>query len=260
MQNNESSEKKYTHLDYDRLHLNEWKDFTEYGASSLSRYRIIAKLFKKHCCAFENILEIGSSAGNLLGFIQKKMRLDSKNFIACDFSEEAVKLTKQKGIDSFQADLTKINDFHGKKFEIIICSEVLEHIPDYKSGIFNIYQLLNENGKLIISVPYSMKHWTQHDDFSLHLRRFEKNELENELIKTGFKIEKSFIWGALVYNLYYLILGEVDPKIILKKRTPVKELASKLLYHLLKLDDFFTVTNKGRRIFIVANKGTKCLK
>jgi SAM-dependent methyltransferase len=41
------------------------------------------------------------------------------------------------------------------KFDVILCTEVLEHVPDPKAALERISQLLNPNGVLLLTVPLS---------------------------------------------------------------------------------------------------------
>lgn len=238
---------------YDRLHQGAWTDFTDYGPSCQTRYRIITGLFRKYCERNGEILEVGSSTGGLVKYLIRKIDLNRARCFACDFSSKSVVLTKQKNVNSFQADLTDLGTFPDRQYQTIICSEVLEHIPDYQKALKNMHSLLTTGGKILISVPYSMRYWTRHDKFALHVRRFEKGELENELDTAKFRIKRLFVWGALFYHMYYFFLEKEDPNIT-SQRTMAKVILSKIVYYLLFLDDLLLFTDKGRRIFIVAEK------
>lgn len=40
-----------------------------------------------------------------------------------------------------------------KKFDKILCTETIEHIPNYKKAINKMKNKLNKNGKIIITIP-----------------------------------------------------------------------------------------------------------
>lgn len=241
-------------IDYDSLNSNEWNSLSEFSPSALSRYRIITRFFKKFNLSNKNVLEAGSSSGNLGIYIKKKLNI--KNLSFCDFSIESVKLIKSKGEENvFQADLTEIGDFKEKSYNSIICSEVLEHIKDDNKAIQTLYKLLKKNGRIILSVPYSMKYWTIHDDFAGHIRRYEKKELSKKLSAQGFHVEKEYLWGSFFYNFYFYLLGNTNPKSIMNNSNKlIKRIISKILYYTFFLDDLLLFLNKGRRLFLVARK------
>lgn len=51
-------------------------------------------------------------------------------------------------------DMNKLNNI-GKQFDLVICSQVLEHIYDVKVGIENLLKLANTGGTVWINCPYS---------------------------------------------------------------------------------------------------------
>jgi len=240
---------------YDSLRKNEWKDAASIGPSSLSRFRIIIKLMKKHNFGGP-ILDIGCGSGTLL--VKIKNAFPGCKLLGSDFSIESVKQSKEKGFTVFQADLSNVNTFSQEiRYKSIICSEVLEHISDDKNAISTLEKLLNHEGMLLITVPYSMKYWSSHDNFSGHVRRYEFQELISKIESNNLKIIDCFIWGGLFYSFYHKILRNTDPKRIMntkeKKRT-VKIIIGRFFYFLFIFDDFFIMLKRGRRIFLVAKK------
>lgn len=52
-------------------------------------------------------------------------------------------------------DITRPVVLKDKKFDAITCISVLEHIYDYQKAVSNMYDLLNENGLLILTCPFN---------------------------------------------------------------------------------------------------------
>jgi len=77
------------------------------------------------------------------------------------------------------------------KFDIIVCSEVLEHIKNDKKVINNLSKLLTKDGKIIITVPklspYS-KNITDYKRFG-HVRPgYDEKDVKDKLVKSGLEI------------------------------------------------------------------------
>jgi SAM-dependent methyltransferase len=53
-----------------------------------------------------------------------------------------------------QCDITAI-DYHDDSFDLIICSHVLEHVPDDRQAIRELFRVLRPNGTAILQVPIS---------------------------------------------------------------------------------------------------------
>ena len=79
-------------------------------------------------------------------------------------------------------------------FDKVICSEVLEHIPDYMGALREIERVLKPGGLFCASVP---RRWPEKICWALsegyyqvpggHLRIFRGNELRSEIEHIGFK-------------------------------------------------------------------------
>lgn len=84
--------------------------------------------------------------------------------------------------------------FADQSFDHIVCSEVLEHIPDYKSALKEIYRILKPGGTLIVSVP---RYWPEricwafsdeyHEVEGGHVRIFNASTLKNNIETMGLK-------------------------------------------------------------------------
>jgi len=64
--------------------------------------------------------------------------------------------------EDLRLDLTKI-DLPDASFDVIICSHVLEHIPDDRSALREIYRVLRPGGWAILIVPLSKSGETDED-------------------------------------------------------------------------------------------------
>ncbi len=49
-------------------------------------------------------------------------------------------------------DITK-SSFESESFDLVLCSEVIEHIPDSKTALAEMYRLLRPGGLLILTTP-----------------------------------------------------------------------------------------------------------
>lgn len=59
---------------------------------------------------------------------------------------------------TYIADITKYNKFlRDEMFDIIVCTEVLEHTLDPFSAVKEIYRLLKPSGVLLLTVPFNFR-------------------------------------------------------------------------------------------------------
>lgn len=83
--------------------------------------------------------------------------------------------------------------FADHTFDKIICSEVLEHLPNYRDALKEIKRLLKPNGQLAISVPRAWPEricWrlssAYHQVAGGHIRIFDSQALNQEIELFGF--------------------------------------------------------------------------
>lgn len=84
--------------------------------------------------------------------------------------------------------------FADNTFDKIICSEVLEHIPDYEAALGEISRVLKPGGLFCASVPRAWPEkicWffseAYHNVEGGHLRIFEARQLNEQIESMGFK-------------------------------------------------------------------------
>jgi len=68
-----------------------------------------------------------------------------------------------------------------KKYDLIICFEVLEHLHEDLKLLKLINSWLKDDGILLISVPHNEKLWNIRDELADHLRRYSKDEIKAKL-------------------------------------------------------------------------------
>jgi SAM-dependent methyltransferase len=92
--------------------------------------------------------------------------------------------------------------FHENTFDHLICTEVLEHIFDYKIAIEELFRVLKLNGKLFLTVPFMIGIHDTVDYF-----RYSKESL-TKLFKNDFIIDIVEVRGGI-----FCVLGELISKI-----------------------------------------------
>ncbi len=93
--------------------------------------------------------------------------------------------------DLSAADITRL-PFSDAAFDMVICSEVLEHIPDHGQALAEAVRVLSPGGLLAVSVPRFWPEtvcWRLSDDYAGsaqgHLRIYRKNDLLGMIRQAG---------------------------------------------------------------------------
>jgi len=123
-------------------------------------------------------------------------------------------IARAYGITQIQADVRQTGLSSGS-FDLVICSEVLEHIPDYHNVLKEAYRILKDEGHMIITVPYKENlkpivcpHCLKVFYQDGHLHRFDRRNLARKLKNTGFEIrrQKTFRSRGVVHLQHHLRL------------------------------------------------------
>ncbi|RPH50729.1 MAG: class I SAM-dependent methyltransferase [Desulfobacteraceae bacterium] len=107
--------------------------------------------------------------------------------------------------------------FKNNSFDLVICSEVLEHIPDHETAVFEIMRVLKPGSNLVVSVPRYMPEkicWVLSDEYHNanrgHIRIYKKNELVRLLENSGAQLWASHFAHSL-HTPYWWIKCLVGP-------------------------------------------------
>lgn len=164
----------------------------------------------------------------------------SKKTYAFDLSFQAVqRINYQKNV--FTADALAI-PFNNGIFDIVICSEVLEHIPDIDLALEEFYRVLKQDGTLIISTPnwwslFGLSRWLG-EFFTKRMISSDNQPYDdwktiiklNKELKPYFSIESILgVWYLPPLHFRGRGLSEKITNLINFFYTPFEKLFSKLL-------------------------------
>ncbi len=107
-----------------------------------------------------NKIEKFLDAGCGTGIYSFELAGKAKNIEAVDIAQEKVdyanKVNIFKDIHFQKGDLCSIK-FKDENFDLIICSDVLEHIKNHEKAFSELTRVLKKEGTLLISVPFDSK-------------------------------------------------------------------------------------------------------
>lgn len=134
-----------------------------------------------------DILEVGCGIGNFTNALTKYGEV-----WAVDINRDYLRKTKRLVGDKASVGFGNIEKggyfFKEKKFDCIICLNVLEHIQDDQKVIANLHKLLKVGGNLILLVPVHPLLMGEIDKAIGHYRRYQTEKIISLLKKSKFQI------------------------------------------------------------------------
>ncbi len=185
-----------------------------------------------------------------------------KKTIFIDLEKEAVNYLRRKNLRAEVGNITNLM-LKSDSVDVIFCSEVLEHVPDYKKALSEIKRVLKSGGCAIITVPVHQYYWKNDDEFVGHFRRFDPAELAKDIKTVGLKIVvKKPIGNWLERNLSWLAINVakrnvekmVDQQSVSKFSTWLFYLVNASLFYFLKASYLFNTLKRSSVVLFVVVK------
>lgn len=100
----------------------------------------------------DSVIDVGCGEGYILSLLPK-----ANEIIGLDISKAALNRAKnflqnRKDIELLWGD-GRNTHFEDDSFDVVICSEMLEHIPNPHDAIKEMHRILKPNGNLVVSIP-----------------------------------------------------------------------------------------------------------
>ena len=136
----------------------------------------------------ERVLDLGCGAGDFLAALREA----GAEPVGVEIAQAAVERarTNVPGADVRLLEDGVIPAGHGE-FDLVWCSEVLEHIPDVAEALHEVRRVLKPGGRLLLTVPRNgpislLRFDSTFDPLGQHVRFFTRRSLARTLDATGF--------------------------------------------------------------------------
>ncbi len=200
---------------YDTLWDVAWNEAASTGPGFRSRYELLLRSMEQHGVA-GRVLEVGAGQGHFLRRLHE--RFPYVELSAHEIAPAAVEALRSLDfLEQVYAGPIVPGEVGHAGFHAIICSEVLEHIPDHHAALDAMVAILRPGGRLFLTVPLNPDYWTVVDDAVGHQRRYEPDQLAGMCRARGLIVDDDRRIGFPIYNAYYKVLGRKPPAEAVKK-------------------------------------------
>ncbi|OGW33580.1 MAG: hypothetical protein A2X59_07800 [Nitrospirae bacterium GWC2_42_7] len=225
----------------------------------LGRRDMIRRLIREFPKSSE-ILEVGCSGGPMMEILRDD---GFTNITGIDINEKAVDICRKKGLNDVMLASGEDTGLEDQHFDVIIASDVIEHIQQETMALTEWKRILKKSGKLFIFVPAFNFLWSAHDTANIHYRRYSKKSLAEILQSSGFIIERISYWNFILF--FPVCIARLFQRIFCKSGNKrggqlhrSNSLINKILESIIKFENTYLDSGKnlpvGISLFAIAKK------
>jgi Methyltransferase domain len=213
-----------------------WDDAHRFTPAPRHRRRLLLGLIDK--LQFGEVLDAGCAQPFLLDEIVRRFRVPG---FGCDLSERVIDANRSVLPDcEFRTlDLTREVWPDARRFDLVVCSEVLEHLVDWRDGLANVVRMSRRH--VLITVPSGPIRAM--DRKVGHIQHFDGPELVAAIEALGCHVDAAFTWGWPFHTAYKSAISRLSPERLYdafsggERYGFGKKAVSELLYRLFFLND-----------------------
>jgi ubiquinone/menaquinone biosynthesis C-methylase UbiE len=131
----------------------------------------------------ESALDLGCGDGRLT------VALSAASLVGADVSAVALARARKLGIETVELTSGAPLPFPDGSFELVLCSETIEHVQDVQLFLSEIRRVLRPRGRLALTTPAHGSFMRSPDPLSPHIRFFTRRSLRRLLEEMGFSLE-----------------------------------------------------------------------
>jgi SAM-dependent methyltransferase len=237
------------------------RDYTDYWSTlkdshgshpgNLFRYELIAEELNRLNIKPQQVIDCGCGDGSLLAIVASNISCGELS--GFDIAS-SVPLGLRESIRFQQQDLGKpiLSSMHGQ-FDLVLCSEVIEHIENDDMVLDNLFQLTRPGGHVVLTTQTGTIYKTE--QFLGHLRHYDLADLCQRVENTGLKVQKSFRSGWPWLNLQkitaHVFQNTVQTQIVQADHLGI---GVKILFSVLREIYRSNSHSRGPQLFILAAK------
>ncbi|MDO8555707.1 MAG: class I SAM-dependent methyltransferase [Nanoarchaeota archaeon] len=193
-----------------------------------AKREMLLLLLKKFSRPGAKILDVGCGTGVIASALAKNNAV-----VGLDISAQALAFARKRdaSISWIKGDAQAVK-FKPNSFDVVLASDVVEHVKDDVKALENMHRVLKPGGKVIITVPALEMLWGRDDDLVHHQRRYTRSSLKRVLRRAGFKVDFLNYWNVLLFPAVLVYKWRNKEHSV----APVAGIMNKLAFGILKLD------------------------
>ncbi|MBX7259485.1 MAG: class I SAM-dependent methyltransferase [Candidatus Hydrogenedentes bacterium] len=197
------------------------------------------------------LFDYGCGSGAVLRAAKQLLHLEDSQLGGCDLSPEAIEMVRRQ----FQSQHLLEGSYPelARQIDVAVCTEVIEHTPEYRRILEWIHAHLKPGGMLILTTPSVPL--DPPDALYGHTQHFVLADLCREMESMGYRIEYAANWGWPFFTLQKFLTAkwyrQVEKHVIQGRLSFPKRLLFAVTYYVYLVHDLIP---RGPQLFIRARK------
>lgn len=134
------------------------KEYYEKNPEGIAPTQTAPDIFELHQILIDNVSKISPDilldAGCGKGYTGQSVSKYCQSYYGFDISSAAIEIAKERlPYGHFQTGSLRELPYESNYFDCVICSEVLEHIPEYKAAIKELARVTKKGRHVLITLP-----------------------------------------------------------------------------------------------------------
>jgi len=139
----------------------------------------------------EKVLDVGCAEGAFMGHAQELTDVEG-----IDENEEGCRIARHDGLNATCSSITDYANSHPQDFDVVVASQVLEHVYDVAAFMTGLIGLVRQGGRIILSVPNNEPYyagWAKYDPLNNpphHIGLWNENALRKMANHFGLVVDE----------------------------------------------------------------------
>ncbi|MDX6581331.1 MAG: hypothetical protein QOI10_515 [Solirubrobacterales bacterium] len=183
--------------DYDAIWRDVYGDMQDVGPTHRHLRRLLGKLLAE--LEFSTAIDIGCGAGHNFEQLSEGRRLETLS--GADISTEALTRARDRWPAADLHELDVQVEAVAGVWDLVLCSLVLEHIPDDEGALRSMREMTAPGGHLAaVTIAGDFERYRPWEEQMGHVRNYRRGELEAKLKRAGFEPVTVVYWGFPFYS------------------------------------------------------------
>jgi dolichyl-phosphate beta-glucosyltransferase len=166
------------------------------------------------------LVDVGAGAGGVTTFLGWR----PDRLVTLDGAEPLVRIGQQRHAHLGLVGLGEHLPLRDRSAAVVTLLDVIEHLDDPVTTLREAARVLTDDGVLVVTVPAHESLWSGADELLGHVRRYNRQLLQEHLSAGGFAVERSthlFSWLVLPVWLQRRLVTDRERQLGLDQRSPL---------------------------------------